>query len=380
MGATVPATVKAFLIDQAYFISQHGWYVHIVTSPGPEMVDLRRTVANWSRVTLHEIPMERNPSPLKDLRAIAAWIRLLRKIGPQVVIVGTPKAALLGILSSRVLGTRDRVYLVRGLRLEGQKGIAAHIGALMERVTCLASTNVLCNSKSLEKMMVLRHFVPPKKVQVLGYGSSNGVGVDKFHPPSKNQRNAARREFGIDEDTLVVGFAGRLTLDKGLEEILAAIAIVQVGQPDVRLLIAGDWDSGELPPEVIRSVVGDSRVVFAGRVEDMVIFFHALDVFCLPSYREGMPNVNLEAASCGLPVVTTTATGCIDSVVSGLTGLTVAPRDYKALAESLLILLSDSDKRTALGLNGRSWVIQEFRQEDVWGKQLKFLDSLVPKE
>jgi glycosyltransferase involved in cell wall biosynthesis len=380
IGATVPETVKAFLINQANFYSEHGWYVHIVTSPGPEMPELRRTVAKWNRVTLHEIPMERAPSPLGDLRALVSWIRLLRKIRPQVVMTGTPKAALLGMLSSRVVRVRNRVYLVRGLRLETQRGFGARVGAIFERITCFASTNVLCVSESLQKAMVQGRLASSKKVQVFGHGSSNGVEIGRFHPPSENERSAARHQFGIDKNSAVVGFAGRLVPDKGLQEILSAIAIIQAHQPNALLLIAGNTDDGSISPEKIEMLSRDLPIVFAGRVENMVNFYHALDIFCLPSHREGMPNVNLEAASCGLPVVTTTATGCIDSVLPDRTGLVVAPRDHEALADSLMVLLGNSEKRTAFGLHGRSWIEKEFREEIVWEKQLNFIGSLVPRE
>jgi glycosyltransferase involved in cell wall biosynthesis len=380
MGATVPETVKAFLVHQAHFYSENGWYVHIITSPGPETPELRRTVANWNRVTLHEIPMERGPSLIRDFRALLAWILLLRKIRPEVVIAGTPKAGILGMLSSRVIRVRKRVYLVRGLRLETQRGYGARVGAIFERITCFASTNVLCVSESLQKSMVQRHLVSSKKVQVLGHGSSNGIEVGRFHPPSENERSAARHRFGIDKNAAVVGFAGRLIPDKGLQEILNAITITQAHRPNALLLIAGNTDNGSIGPEKIEMLSRDLPIVFAGRVENMVNFYHALDIFCLPSHREGMPNVNLEAASCGLPVVTTTATGCIDSVLPDRTGLVVAPQDHEALAESLTALLGDSEKRTAFGLHGRSRIEKEFRQEIVWESQLNFLDSLVPSE
>jgi len=378
LGATVPATVRAFLAGQAHFVSEHGWQVHVVTSPGVELAGIRRDLEGSHGVLVHEIPMVRNPSPVKDLLALTAWVRLLRKIKPQVVMVGTPKAGLLGMLSSRLLGTQHRVYLVRGLRLEGLRGLPAAISALTERVTCSAATDVVCVSKSLERAMLQRRLVSPEKVQVLGQGSSNGVDVGRFRPPSAAERFAARRVFDIDEDAVVVGFAGRLTQDKGVEDLLAAIAIVHADYPGVRLLIAGEVDVGVVLPEASKGDLGDSRIVFAGGVDNMVNFYSALDVFCLPSHREGLPNVNLEASACGLPVVTTSATGCIDSVVSGRTGIAVPPHDPMALSRSLSMLIVDPEKRKLLGREGRAWVERTFRQESVWAQQLRFLNALVP--
>lgn len=381
LGATVPATVRAFLAEQAQFISEHGWQVHLVTSPdlnlGVKLAEGEPDIEGPRDVVVHEVPMERNPSPLKDLQALSNWVRLLRRIKPQIVMVGTPKAGLLGMLSSAALRTEHRVYLVRGLRLEGLRGVRATVGAVSERLACMAATDVVCVSESLATTMVQRRLAARRKVKVLGLGSSNGVDVKRFRPPSVDERATARRLFDIDEGATVVGFAGRLTQDKGVEDLLAALAIVHEDHPTVLLLIAGDVDAGTATPEAGSEALGNSRILFAGRVANMVNFYQALDIFCLPSHREGMPNVNLEAAACGLPVVTTTATGCVDSVISGRTGIAVAPHDSRAIAEALTSLVVDSSARKQLGRAGRAWVEQAFRQELVWERQLRFLNSLV---
>lgn len=378
LGATVPETVHAFMSEQANFLSQNGWQVHIVTSPGPRPAKLQRGSVELNEVVLHEIPMERNPAPFKDLRSIAAWLRLLHQIKPQVVLVGTPKAALLGMLASKFLRVQNRVYLVRGLRLEGQTGIHAKIGALMERITCWAATDVVCVSNSLKSAMVRRRLVPVEKACVLGSGSSNGVAIDRFRPPSIEEYSAARLSFNIEANALVVGFAGRLTQDKGLDDLLKAIEIVSRTHPQACLLVAGEADSGSALPKRLHFESQKTSIIFTGRVEDMVDFYHSLDIFCLPSLREGMPNVNLEAAACGLPVITTTATGCIDSIVQDQTGFAVSQGDPESLANSVLRLASNSDARKAFGIAGRMRVEEEFRQEIVWENQLQFLDSLVP--
>jgi len=382
LGATVPETVDAFISEQANFLSQHGWQVHIVTSPRPRPAELQRGSVELNEVVLHEIPMERNPAPFKDVRSLAAWLRLLKQIKPQVVMVGTPKAALLGMLASKFLRVQNRVYLVRGLRLEGQTGIHAKIGALMERITCSAATDVLCVSNSLKSTMVQQRLVPVKKARVLGSGSSNGVAIEKFCPPSKEEHASARFSFNIEDNAMVVGFAGRLTQDKGLDDLLEALKIVSKIYPQVCLLVAGETDTSSALPKLLNSESESEKtnITFSGRVENMVVFYHALDIFCLPSLREGMPNVNLEAAACGLPVITTTATGCIDSIVQDQTGFAVSPGRPESLANSLLRLASSSESRKTLGIAGRVRVEKEFRQEIVWENQLQFLDSLVPAD
>ena len=213
---TPPTTMKAFVTDQAEFLAQQGWEVHLVTGPSPDLVP-RDSILG---IKVHVIHMARRPAPISDLKALIAWRRLLRELRPNVVVASTPKAALLGMLASRLVGTRRRVYLVRGLRLEGLHGLAATVGGLVEQVASWCATDLLFVSKSLQTAFLARHLSNPTKANVLGGGSSNGVNLRRFPPPSSAERQTARSSFGLADDDLVVGFVGRLTADKGIAHLV----------------------------------------------------------------------------------------------------------------------------------------------------------------
>ena len=367
------------MTEQAIFLGEHGWQIHLTTSPGREFEDLRASIATSNKVILHSIPMERNPSPWKDLASLFAWFRLLHTLKPNMVMVGTPKAGLLGILTAWFLNIRRRTYFVRGLRLEGLSGFGGRVAFGFEWLTCKASTNVLCVSHSLRAQMIERRLVRPNKVRVLGLGSSNGVNTLKFRPPTAQERDAARLGFGIDNETFVIGFAGRLHPDKGLQDLLHAMEILWMSHPNSILLLAGAADYRHSAISFDQEKHQQNRVRFTGYLENMVDFYHSLDLFCLPSHREGMPNVNLEAAACALPVVTTTATGCIDSVIPGKTGLVVPSQDVAALASALEQLEEDKHLRQSLGEEGRVMVETEFEQSQVWRKQLQYLEEQISR-
>ena len=376
-GTTVPVTARFFLVDQMKFLAGHGWKVHLVTSPGVDLDAIRAILGGSDGITLHEIQMERRPSVGQDIAALRAWVRVLREVEPDVVMVGTPKAGLLGVIAARWAGVRNRIYLVHGLRLEGMAGLRAVIAAVAERAACMAATQVVCVSPSLKAAMVRRRLVNPLKCRVLADGSPNGVDLVRFHPPSPLDRYAARRLFGIPAGSYVVGFAGRLTSDKGVADLLAAMEVVREGCPEALLIVAGAQDSAAPLPEATTHLLSRSGVREIGHWEDMPTFFHALDLFCLPSYREGMPTVNLEAAASGVPVVTTSATGCIDSLVDGETGRVAPMRDPTALARVICELHADHSMRARMGLAGRAWVEARFPQQTVWRAQLRFLNDLL---
>ena len=351
-----------------------------MSSPGSRLDAMKAIALNDLSIHFHEIPMRRRAAPILDIRALAAWIRLLRRIQPSITVVGTPKAGLLGTISARLAGVPNRVYVLHGLRLEGSSGLTKVILGLAERVVCAAATRVVCVSASLMHRVIELGLVPADKCSVVGPGSPNGVDLEVFRPPTAVECSQARLRVGLlDSNSLVIGYAGRLTRDKGIDVLLDALTQVQTRFPDVVLLIAGGIDATEkrrgMTLETLRR--RNANVICLDHWEAMPSFYQALDVFCLPSVREGMPTVNLEAAACGVPVVTTTATGCIDSVVGGRTGQLVPVNDSNGLATALMRLLADESSRNRMGYDARNWVSENFGQARIWHAQLAFLENLI---
>jgi glycosyltransferase involved in cell wall biosynthesis len=368
-------TAQSFLKDQMQYFAGHGWSVHLATSPGQDYDRLVSDFDSWDSITLHPVSMTRNPHPLRDFASLASWLALTHRVSPDVVMTGTPKAGLLGMLAARVLGVPHRVYLARGLRLEGLRGVSRVISKAAEQVTCFAASGVVCVSPSLRDAFLANRLAPPTKVSVLGHGSSNGVDTERFRPPSPTERDEARRTLGLRPEQQVVGFAGRLTEDKGVHELIAAFRDLAGGWPNAVLAIAGEQD--EASPVSVAPESEDARILMLGAVSDMTNFYRALDVFCLPSRREGFPNVSLEAAATGLPVVTTDATGCRDSVLDGITGRVVPTGDAGALSRALHALLDAPAVRESMGRSARRWSVENFDQELVWRNTLAYIDALV---
>jgi glycosyltransferase involved in cell wall biosynthesis len=370
---TVPATLS-LMRGQLGYCASAGFDVHLAASFGDAL-------PVEPGVTFHSVPLRRDLAPAKDAAALARMVALIRRLRPDIVQAGTPKAALVGMLAARIVGTRTRIYHIRGLdHLAGTRGRALAAEAA-QRTCCAVATNVLCVSQSVRENLVAEGFCEASKTKVLLRGSSNGVdAAGRFNPANHSGgRSELRRSLGIPEDSLVIGFVGRLVRDKGIEVLAQAWSTLRDEFPAAYLLLVGPFEDGDaLPRHVKDSLLGDARVKQTqtdwGHAASL---YSAMDVIGFPTVREGFPNVPLEAAAMGVPVVATRVVGAVDAVVHGQTGLLIEPRDPHALAKSLRTLLLERELRGRLGAAARARVLAEYRPEDLWAAQVAWYRQLL---
>ncbi|MGZ4508248.1 MAG: glycosyltransferase [Blastococcus sp.] len=360
-GMTIAQSAAALLRGQLSWFREQGWDVHLVTSPG-RLLDV---VEARERVTVHPLPMDREVSLRRDPLALVRWIRLLRRLRPDVLNVGTPKAGLLGALAGWLTRVPVRVYVLRGLRLEGARSPRQRaLLWLAERVTILLATEVVCVSHSLrDEAAALHLFGRHDKPAVIGAGSSNGVNPDRWNAAlAAVDRAAVRASWGVEPDVLVVGFVGRINVDKGVDDLISAFLAAPT-LPAV-LLLAGPLEDESLRPSI--AALGDRVVHIDQWVDDPAACYAGMDVFCLPTRREGFPNVVLEAALAGVPSITTTATGARDSVMPGVTGWLVEPGDVPQLIDAIRLCARERDDVRRAGHAARERALGDFRPQDIW--------------
>lgn len=371
-AVTVAMTAQAFLRDQATALAERGWHVDIVCSPR-DGTDSFERLQDLPGVTLHPLAMERALSPIADIRSRTAWRRLLTMLAPDVVVASTPKASLLALLAAQQVGTPTRIFHVRGLRSEGLGGILGLLTRWSERAAIRASTDVLVDSPSLLDTMQRVGLLAPGQGQVLGDGSCCGVDVEWFRPPTPDEREHARSAFNLGHDDIAVGFIGRIAPDKGVRELVDAALDAHTEDHRIRLVLIGPReDSGELDA-ALDLVDRQAWAHRLPRTPDPRTAYWALDALALPSYREGFPITPLEAQACGVPVITTDATGCIDAVVDEATGIIVPARSTTPLAAAILRMARHPAERVTMGRNGRSWTLEKFRSEDVRDRFLDYV-------
>lgn len=357
------------------YLAERGWDVHVVSSPGPALDELQQVPG----VTSHAIRMAREPSPLRDIGALSRWIAVVGRVRPDIVSVGTPKAGLLGSLAGWITRIPVRVYMLRGLRLESAHGLTRSLLVALERLAMASSHIVLSVSASLRSLAIELGLVRPSKILTLGAGSSNGVDLHRFKPGaiSEFERDRLKGVWGVDSRIPVVGFVGRLTEDKGLSTLAEARVILDREGVGHQLLLVGGVDNAAAKSSLDKLRRSGRGTVETGHVEDTAAFYQLIDVLCLPTRREGFPNVVLEAASAGVPAVTTKATGAIDSVLDGKTVLIAEVGNSESLAHCLSALITNEQMRRRLGSNARRWVVENYDQTHVWKTSEEFFNSLL---
>ena len=354
-----------FLRGQAGYLRECGFDITVVSSPGEGL----QRIANQEGVRAQAVPMQREIAPLADVRSLLQLVRLLRRLRPEIVNAGTMKAALLGMTAAWLAGVPVRIYTLHGLRLETTTGLKRSILHWAEWWTTRLAHRVICVSKSLKE--VYTDLVPAaaRKATVLGAGSCNGVDPGRFEPVETLRRQAAqlRTQWEIEPDAPVIGFVGRLVRDKGIEELAEAFQRVRRRHPRARLVLLGDFESGDpVAAEVQQQLRDDAAVILPGFVQETAPYYFLMDVFVLPSYREGLPSVPLEAALAEVPVVGFRSTGIVDSVVDGETGMLVPRGDVDALSHAIATYLDNAELRRQHGQAGRRWVLDVFRPQRVW--------------
>lgn len=318
-------------------------------------------------VTVVVLPFEREPAPLADLKALWATMSLLRSARPSLVNASTPKAGLIGMVAAFVLRVPVRVYVVRGLRFETATGRRRRLLRLTERLAMRCATQVVFNSPSLRRVAENEGLIRWGRGLVVGSGSGNGVGVERF--TNLPDRHEARRRLRVPLDSYVVGFVGRFTRDKGIDDLVHILMNELSSAQSVHLLLVGGFEDGDPVDRVTRDAIGsDRRIITVPWLEQPGIAYRAMDVLAFPSRREGLPNVPLEAQLCGIPVVGYSATGTVDAVRHGTTGWLVPVDDCRGLAESLEALRADPARRSAMGDAGARWVRENFDQREFWAE------------
>ena len=365
-----------FLRGQAGFMRARGIETQVISSPGE---GLARFGADEG-VETAAVPMARRITPLADLQALFRLVREFRRRRPVIVHAHTPKGGLLGMIAACLVRVPVRIYHISGLPFVTASGSRRFLLRATEQVSCALAHRVLCVSRSVREVAVAEHVCAPGKISVLLGGSINGVDAQQRFNPARHgdARQATRSRLGIPPEAIVVGFVGRLVRDKGIAELARMFQLLRDELPRLHLLLVGPFEPQDpVDPLVRQQLADDPRVHHAGLDWNTPPYYAAIDLFALPTWREGFGVVLIEAAAMGLPVVATRVPGCVDAVEDGVTGLLVPPRDPEALAAAVRRYLGDPALARRHGEAGRARVLRDFQQEKMWAALETFYRTLL---
>ena len=371
----VDFTLKHFLTALVDGMRAEGWSVTAVCSDGPFVPALR--AAGYAVQTL---PIARGLNPLRHTVSLWRLVRLFRRERFDVLHAHTPIAALLGRIAARIAGVPMIVYTAHGFYFHDDMGAApkaifSWLEWLGGRITDLLFTQ----SEEDARTAIAKNFLPAARVLAIG----NGVDINAFDPARTQTRAAMRAAWGIGQDAVVIGLIGRMVAEKGYGEYLnAAKTVVAQGFPVFFLAVgerlASDHAAGiDAQVSAAKATLGE-RLILTGLRSDIPELLAAMDVFTLPSYREGMPRTIIEAMLMAKPVVATNIRGSREEVVAGETGLLVPVRDAAALAHAFITLINDAGLRIRLGQSGRARALTRYDEAKVVARQIAAIRAHLP--
>lgn len=375
---TVPLSLSVLLKDQLRYMSDH-FEVLAVSSPDKilEQVGVREGVRTAP------VTMTRAITPVKDLKALWQLYKLLKKEKPAIVHTHTPKAGLLGMMASRLAGVPIRMHTVAGLPLMENTGIKRKVLDFVERLTYSCATGVYPNSKQLSDFIIDNRFCKTNKLKVLGNGSSNGINTRFFQPTEELDKAACalRKKHGLTDKDFVFVFVGRLVKDKGIEELVEAYSELKKKYPHIKLLLVGPYEPERDPlaAETHAVIEKDDSIIKAGFQADVRPYLMISQALAFPSYREGFPNVPMQAGCFGLPSIVTDINGCNEIVEDRKNGLIIPAKQVPALQQAMEKLLADTALYLTLKSNARQMIIDRYEQKYLWELLLKEYNDQLKK-
>jgi glycosyltransferase involved in cell wall biosynthesis len=373
---SVPLSLR-FVEGQVAFWRQQGFELHILTDNGPEVAIF--TAQN--DVIHHTIPFKRSFSVVNAAYCLWLLICYFRKHQPTVAHGNTPKAALITMAAAWFCRVPTRVYEMHGLPLETVKTKYYPIFWIAEKLTCTLATTVMAVSESLRQAAIEKNVVRPSKINVNHNGSCNGIDAQKVFNPamiSPETTNKLRNSLGLSMSNSVIGFVGRMTFEKGIRELYEAWQIVKIQFPNARLLLVGGIDKRQqLPTYWIEKLTTDSTIYCAGHVENVAEYYALMSFLVLPSHREGLGNVVLEAAAMQKPAIVTQVTGLKNTIIENETGLFSEPKSIVDLVQKIIYFIDNQDIVIKHGVAAQKRVINDFKPEDVWQSKLRHYQRLI---
>lgn len=355
-----------YLGDQIDYFQKNGFDIYIVCSPSKHLEEF----GIQKKIIFLPVEILRGFGLYQDLIAVFRITRFIRKHNIDIVVGHTPKAAFLGLLAAKLSGVKNRFYFRHGIMYETSKGFKRFFLKSIEQFTGYISRKTICVSNSVLVFSEKNKLSSPRKNQIIGKGTCNGINSEYFNPFSiSNYKVQQLKElYGLKNVDFVVGYVGRLVKDKGIEELISAWQIVKTKIRNAKLLLVGPVEKRDsISKETHQLISKDNSIIVTGLKLDVKNFYSLMNVFILPSYREGFPTVVLEASSMELPIITTKNTGCIDSIIENKTGIFIEMTN-ESIVNGILYYVNNPEKRILHGRNGREFVINNFNQKIIWHK------------
>lgn len=319
-------------------------------------------------VRVKGVEMTRQITLGKDIQALWRMYRFFRKEKPFIVHTHTPKAGIVGMMAAWLANVPIRLHTVAGLPLMEAKGNKRRLLNWVEKITYSLATKVYPNSYGLYDYIVSEKLCKKKKLKVIGSGSSNGIDSSFFDPDHyvDDDKQKLRQSIQIDENDFVFIFIGRLVKDKGINELVSAFR--KLNTDHCKLLLVGTYEKelDPLLPETENEIENNRNIISVGYQDDVRPYLSISNTLVFPSYREGFPNVVMQAGAMGLPSIVTNINGCNEIIIKGENGVIIPQKDEVALLEAMKYVLDNPNLVKKMSFNARPHIVKRYEQRTVW--------------
>ncbi|MBA7561625.1 glycosyltransferase family 1 protein [Candidatus Atribacteria bacterium 1244-E10-H5-B2] len=373
---TVSITLRAFLLEQLVYLSQNGFDVTVVCEYDP--------------IFVRDCPPELKYIPVHMTRKIGWWstlvgwwklYRLFKREKFRMIQYSTPKAALISSLAGFIAGIPIRLYCQWGIYYVGSSSLTKKVFKSVEKLTCFFSTDIAPDSNGNLEFAIREDLYPRKKGSVIYNGSANGVNLKKFDIAKKRiWRNRIKAELNLNESSFVYGFVGRITKDKGINELINVFQRLAQNDSGIFLILVGmEEEEHRLNPAVVEVIHNHPQIRTLGWKANVAEYMAVMDVILLPSYREGFGIVAIEAQAMGVPIITTDIPGPRDAIINGKTGILIPAANEESLMSAIHKLENNRDLLKSMGDKGILFVRENFEQRVFWEKVLEHRMSLLTR-
>ena len=368
--STIPTSLETLLKGQLKMLSEY-YEVVAVSSPGEKM----KVLEEREGVRTVSIPMERRISLVKDFISLLRLIVLFAKERPDMVHSITPKAGLLSMLAAWITRVPARMHTFTGLVFPTATGKMQKLLIAMDRLTCFCATHINPEGEGVKRDLV-NYNITSRPLHIIANGNVNGIDLEYFDKTPEVVEKACSYK---KEGTFTFCFVGRMVRDKGINELVHSFLRLYQKDERVRLLLVGPFEKELDPvlPEVEEHILHHPGICYMGYQNDVRPFLVASDALVFPSYREGFPNVVIQAGAMGLPAIVTDINGCNEIVLPDLNGVIIPSKDEQALYESMKYFASHPVEVEKMAANARPLIASRYEQRVVWNALLDEYKSII---
>lgn len=379
---TVPMSLGGLLKGQLRFMSKHFKVVGISSEGNVEGdTEALNNVGLEEGIDVIGVMMTRKITPIQDLKSVYKLYKIFKREKPLIVHSHTPKAGTVSMLAAKLAGVPNRLHTIAGLPLLVAKGPKRILLNVVEKFTYACATKIYPNSFGLKEIILENKFTIISKLKVIGNGSSNGIDTSFFNPElySQEQSSDLRKELNLNTSDIVFVFVGRIVKDKGINELIEAFSKICVEYTNAKLLLVGSYerDLDPISVEAENEINSNENILSVGWQKDVRPYFAMANILVFPSYREGFPNVVMQAGAMNLPSIVTNINGCNEIIVNGENGYIIPVENSEELYERMKRFLDNQSLLQTMSLTARSTICKSYQREFVWESLLKEYNMLL---